>query len=83
MLQKLKLYKTNKKNLIKKQNKQKKCCHEQVIRWLTRRPYSYIGRIQLNNTPSESITLIMVMSQCKVMCAADGSYNLNLQKGTS
>lgn len=40
----------------------------------------YIGRIQLNNSPSESITLIMVMSQCKVMCAADGSYNLNLQK---
>lgn len=25
----------------------------------------------------------MVMSQCKVMCAADGSYNLKFTKGTS
>lgn len=40
----------------------------------------YIGRIQLNNSPSERITLVMVMSQCKVMCAADGSYNLSLLK---
>lgn len=40
----------------------------------------YIGTIQYNDTPSESITLIMVTSQCKVLCAADGSYNLKFTR---
>lgn len=66
---------------LKKTNKKKHVMNKSFT-GLPKGHWHYNGRIQLNNTPSESNTLIVVMSQCKVTCAAEGSYNLHLQ-GTS
>lgn len=68
--------------LFQRNKKKKKHVMNKSFTGLPKGHWHYNGRIQLNNTPSESNTLIVVMSQCKVTCAAEGSYNLHLQ-GTS
>lgn len=76
------LFDFSKKFKKKTKNKKKQHVMNKSFTGLPKGHWHYNGRIQQNNTPSESNTLIMVMSQCKVTCAAEGSYNLHLQ-GTS